>query len=64
MYFLSSRKLCIPTRPPGHHAESYTCMGFCLFNNVAIAAKMAIEEYGVKRLYRSVHTQFMCTHAL
>lgn len=50
MYFLSSRKPCVPTRPPGHHAESYTCMGFCLFNNVAIAAKMAIEEYGVKRL--------------
>ncbi|XP_003382755.1 PREDICTED: histone deacetylase 6-like [Amphimedon queenslandica] len=37
-------------RPPGHHAESYTSMGFCFFNNVAIAAKMAIEEYGVKRI--------------
>ncbi|XP_055958086.1 histone deacetylase 6 isoform X1 [Patella vulgata] len=37
-------------RPPGHHAERDTCMGFCFFNNVAIAAKYAQNKYGVKRV--------------
>ncbi len=37
-------------RPPGHHAESSRAMGFCLFNNVAIAARHAMEEYGVERV--------------
>ncbi|KAK6175214.1 hypothetical protein SNE40_013722 [Patella caerulea] len=37
-------------RPPGHHAERDTCMGFCFFNNVAIAAKYAQNKYGVKRI--------------
>jgi histone deacetylase 6 len=37
-------------RPPGHHAEEgYPC-GFCIFNNVALAAKYAIENHGLKRL--------------
>ncbi|HLS09743.1 class II histone deacetylase [Lentibacillus sp.] len=38
------------TRPPGHHAEYETGMGFCLMNNVAIAAKYAREAYGLKRI--------------
>lgn len=38
------------TRPPGHHAESDIGRGFCLFNNVAIAAKYAKETYGLKRV--------------
>ncbi|MEF3327502.1 class II histone deacetylase [Oceanobacillus oncorhynchi] len=38
------------TRPPGHHAEKDQGMGFCLFNNVAIAANYAREKYGLKRI--------------
>ena len=36
-------------RPPGHHAEAGRAMGFCLFNNVAIAARYMQKKYGVKR---------------
>ncbi len=37
-------------RPPGHHAERDRSMGFCLFNNVAIAARWAVEELRYKRV--------------
>uniref|UniRef100_A0A915BAW3 histone deacetylase n=1 Tax=Parascaris univalens TaxID=6257 RepID=A0A915BAW3_PARUN len=37
-------------RPPGHHATSSQAAGFCIFNNVAIAAKYAIEKYGLERI--------------
>lgn len=40
----------IATRPPGHHAEKQTAMGFCLFNNVAIAARYAQKTYGIERV--------------
>jgi acetoin utilization deacetylase AcuC-like enzyme len=38
-------------RPAGHHAEPERAMGFCLFNNVAIAAELAIRELGVERVF-------------
>lgn len=37
-------------RPPGHHAESDDPCGFCIFNNVSIAAKYAINNFGLKRV--------------
>jgi acetoin utilization deacetylase AcuC-like enzyme len=37
-------------RPPGHHAESDHAMGFCLFNNIAIAAAYALAKHGLKRV--------------
>jgi acetoin utilization deacetylase AcuC-like enzyme len=37
-------------RPPGHHASAERGMGFCIFNNVAVAARYAQEEYGVERV--------------
>lgn len=33
-------------RPPGHHAEPHQAMGFCLFNNVAVATKIMQQRYG------------------
>jgi acetoin utilization deacetylase AcuC-like enzyme len=37
-------------RPPGHHAERAQSMGFCLFNNVAVAARRALDEHGLERV--------------
>lgn len=37
-------------RPPGHHAEAGRAMGFCFFNNIAIAARYAEKQYGLKRV--------------
>ena len=37
-------------RPPGHHAETSTAMGFCLFGNAAIAAKRALDHHGLSRV--------------
>jgi acetoin utilization deacetylase AcuC-like enzyme len=37
-------------RPPGHHAEANRSMGFCLFNNVAVAARYALESLGLDRV--------------
>ncbi|WP_242112997.1 histone deacetylase family protein [Luteimonas aquatica] len=37
-------------RPPGHHATAEAAMGFCLFNNVAVAAMHALERHGLSRV--------------
>jgi acetoin utilization deacetylase AcuC-like enzyme len=37
-------------RPPGHHATADTAMGFCLFNNIAVAALHALEAHGLTRI--------------
>ena len=37
-------------RPPRHHALRWEAMGFCLFNNIAIAAKHALNSYGLERI--------------
>src|SRR5262249_2341981 len=39
----------VATRPPGHHTETARPMGFCLFNNAAIAARYAQKEHGIER---------------
>ena len=56
-------------RPPGHHAESATAMGFCLFNNVAIGAAHARAAHGLRRLaiidfdvHHGNGTQEFCEH--
>lgn len=44
------KKVFVLSRPPGHHAERARGMGFCLFNNAAIAAAEAARVYGLKRI--------------
>ena len=40
----------VAVRPPGHHAETQTAMGFCLFGNIALGAKHALDFHGLKRV--------------
>jgi acetoin utilization deacetylase AcuC-like enzyme len=44
-----SRALCL-VRPPGHHATPTRSMGFCLFNNIALAARHAMDAHGLSRI--------------
>lgn len=37
-------------RPPGHHAERANAMGFCFFNNIAVAARHALSAHGLRRV--------------
>lgn len=46
---VGGRALCL-VRPPGHHATLRRAMGFCLFNNVAVAAAYACKRHGVGRV--------------
>ncbi len=46
-----SRLAFCGVRPSGHHAERARAMGFCLFNNVAIAAELALAELGARRVF-------------
>lgn len=39
-----------PVRPPGHHALADRAMGFCLLNNVVIAARAALDDHGLERV--------------
>jgi acetoin utilization deacetylase AcuC-like enzyme len=43
------RALCL-VRPPGHHATPERSMGFCIFNNIALAARHAIDAHGLSRV--------------
>jgi acetoin utilization deacetylase AcuC-like enzyme len=45
-----ARNAFCAVRPPGHHAETSNAMGFCLFNNVAIAAEHARSVHGLERV--------------
>lgn len=47
---ISPRNAFAFVRPPGHHAEKARAMGFCLFNNVAIAAEYALRNKGCHRI--------------
>lgn len=44
------RNAFVAARPPGHHAETETAMGFCLFGTVAIGAKRALDHHGLSRV--------------
>ena len=45
----TTRAFCA-VRPPGHHATTDTAMGFCLFNNIAVAAAHALAMHGLERV--------------
>ncbi|AWV08123.1 histone deacetylase family protein [Marilutibacter maris] len=46
----STRRAFCAIRPPGHHATGSVAMGFCLFNNIAVAAAHACERHGLARV--------------
>ena len=45
-----TRRAFCAVRPPGHHATASAAMGFCLFNNIAVAARQAIDRHGLERV--------------
>jgi len=50
MMAASDRKPFAAVRPPGHHAERAMAMGFCYFNNIAIAAEYLRSQHGLERV--------------
>lgn len=47
---LAGQPAFAPVRPPGHHATAERAMGFCLINNVVVAARYALDELGLERV--------------
>jgi acetoin utilization deacetylase AcuC-like enzyme len=47
---LDGKPAFAPVRPPGHHALADAAMGFCLINNVVVAARAAVEDWGLERV--------------
>ncbi len=45
-----AQNVFVATRPPGHHAEAAIPMGFCIFGNIALAAKHALDVRGLSRV--------------
>ena len=45
-----ARNAFCAVRPPGHHAEAETAMGFCVFNNIVVAARHARARHGIRRV--------------
>ncbi len=45
-----ARRAFCAVRPPGHHATASTAMGFCLLNNIVIAARHALDAHGLRRV--------------
>jgi acetoin utilization deacetylase AcuC-like enzyme len=45
-----TKRVFCAVRPPGHHATGDTSMGFCLFNNIAVAAAHAVDMHGLERV--------------
>lgn len=50
LFSKSATNVFCPVRPPGHHANAARGMGFCLFNNVALAARYAQHKYDIERV--------------
>src|SRR4030095_6534423 len=50
VYSGAADNVFVAARPPGHHAERTPAMGFCLFNNAAIAARHAQKQHGAERV--------------
>ena len=50
VFFGEADNVFVASRPPGHHAEKATAMGFCFFNNAAIAARHAQRKHGAERV--------------
>jgi len=46
----SGREAFVAVRPPGHHAERDLAMGFCYFNNIAVAAEYLLQKHGMNRV--------------
>jgi acetoin utilization deacetylase AcuC-like enzyme len=56
----ASRAFC-NVRPPGHHAGRATAMGFCFFNNVAVAARHALDHNGTEEIFKDDARVLLCS---